>query len=87
MNAERTHLYRGAPFVRNWSRYQHTVTRWTLCGIDRERGKNVDPPPATEDESLVDCLACRVLMPPGRIMGPVKGIGKGPGKDRPYNCP
>jgi len=27
------HLYRGAPAVRGWSRYQQTMRDWTLCGI------------------------------------------------------
>ena len=29
------HLYRGAPPVRSWSKYQTTVQGWTLCGINR----------------------------------------------------
>jgi hypothetical protein len=29
------HLYRGAPPVRSWSKYQDAVHGWTLCGIER----------------------------------------------------
>lgn len=29
------HLFRGAPPVRSWSKYQTTVHDWTLCGINR----------------------------------------------------
>ena len=30
-----THLFRGAPSVRTWSKYKETVKNWTLCGIKR----------------------------------------------------
>ena len=34
------HLFRGAPCVRSWSKYQSTIENWTLCGIERrERGR------------------------------------------------
>lgn len=29
------HLYRGAPAVRLWSKYQATDQGWTLCGVRR----------------------------------------------------
>ena len=36
MNTEdRVHLFRGAPSVRSWSKYQKTAEEWTLCGIRR----------------------------------------------------
>lgn len=61
-----THLYRGAPAVRGWSKYQATVKEWTLCGIRRRpnpRTKRLTA--ATEDTPAVNCPFCRQLMQPG----------------------
>jgi hypothetical protein len=61
------HLFRGAPAVRGWSKYQETVYRWTLCGINRK----TDQPSvgnaagATEDRFLVTCRFCLQLMRSG----------------------
>jgi hypothetical protein len=64
MPAERdpvVHLYRGAPSVRDWSKYQETVHDWTLCGIDRSiPTTNV----ATEVAGSVTCPHCLELMKP-----------------------
>lgn len=63
---DRTHLFRGSPSVRNWSKYQETVTEWTLCGINRRigEGANRRRHPCTEDASLVSCPYCLELMRP-----------------------
>lgn len=56
-----THLYRGSPCVRSWSKYQQTIPTWTLCGIgplapsDQKRNRR------TEDPSGVSCPYCRQL--------------------------
>lgn len=52
------HLYRGAPAVRSWSKYQTTVKGWTLCGIRQGTGKA----PATEYSAQVNCPYCLKLM-------------------------
>ena len=49
------HLYRGAPYVRTWSKHQVTVPGWSLCGVKL-------PTNATEDENAVTCEFCRSLM-------------------------
>lgn len=58
---DKTHLYRGAPAVRAWSHYQHTVAGWTLCGIKRRGKPSPSEPSATEDASLANCRYCRML--------------------------
>jgi hypothetical protein len=57
------HLFRGAPAVRDWSKYQSTEERWTLCGIRRTPvpGDFIDQT-ATDDASLVSCPYCLELM-------------------------
>ena len=62
------HLYRGAPSVRSWSKYQETVEDWTLCGINRRlaEGPNRHRAGCTDDASLVSCHYCLVLMKPAR---------------------
>jgi hypothetical protein len=57
-----THLYRGAPAVRSWSRYQETVFWWTLCGSEYDRENSAAS--ATEDADLVTCKNCLILMRP-----------------------
>jgi hypothetical protein len=57
----RVHLFRGAPCVRGWSKYQTTINRRTLCGIKRARGGR-NAAPATEEPSLVSCRFCHQLM-------------------------
>ena len=61
------HLFRGAPAVRSWSKYQETVEEWTLCGINRRsRGKGLTTGRhATEDASRVSCPYCLHLMRSG----------------------
>ena len=61
---EATHLFRGAPPVRGWSKYQETVAAWTLCGIKRKwvHGAFLALPAVTEDASQVSCRFCRQLM-------------------------
>jgi hypothetical protein len=61
-----THLLRGAPPVRSWSKYQETVPTWTLCGIARSRA--LDGADSTEDASLVSCPYCRELMQPRTLI-------------------
>jgi len=56
-----THLYRGAAAVRDWSRYQKTITEWTLCGI-RRNASGEGFAIATEDHTLVTCRYCRQLL-------------------------
>jgi hypothetical protein len=65
---ETTHLYRGAPSVRGWSKYQATVEGWTLCGIKRKKAGSgrTSGEQCTEDASLVNCPYCRQLMRPTR---------------------
>lgn len=60
------HLYRGAPAVRSWSKYQQTVKDWTLCGIDRRlaSGPSRERSHCVEDASLVTCQHCLELMRP-----------------------
>jgi hypothetical protein len=55
-----THLYRGAPAVRSWSKHQQTVWDWTLCGIKRTGRTN--PSRCTEDEREVNCAFCLILI-------------------------
>ena len=65
---ERIHLFRGAPSVRDWSKYQQTVKGWTLCGIRRPPGIDEKSwPQSTEDPSLVSCPYCHQLMQPSRL--------------------
>lgn len=61
----RTHLFRGAPCVRSWSKYQETVQEWTLCGIRRKAvaGEKTGVG-ATEDPGKVLCPHCLELMKP-----------------------
>jgi hypothetical protein len=63
--SERMHLFRGAPSVRGWSKYQETVQEWTLCGIRRiARGDDKRRVATTEDPSVVSCPFCQDLMKP-----------------------
>lgn len=55
------HLYRGAPAVRAWSKYQETVTAWTLCGVRGDRETS-----ATEDAGAADCPFCKILLREGK---------------------
>jgi hypothetical protein len=66
MNTEnRTHLLRGAPCVRSWSKYQKTVKEWTLCGIRRvARGSDKTRVASTEVPGAVSCPYCLDLMRP-----------------------
>lgn len=60
-----THLYRGAPIVRSWSKYQATVKDWTLCGVRRTANRATrELAECTEDALLVDCQHCLQLMQP-----------------------
>jgi hypothetical protein len=54
------HLYRGAPAVRGWSRYQQTMRDWTLCGIS-PTGPYA---PASENAADVTCAHCLQLLAP-----------------------
>jgi hypothetical protein len=63
MNVNWVHLYRGAPAVRSWSRYQLTDPRWTLCGIDYGT-ERVRVRHATEDPRQVTCTYCNQLLQP-----------------------
>ena len=61
-----THLYRGAPPVRGWSKYQETDEAWTLCGIRRKtviKGRQ-RVASCTEDPGVVTCTFCLHLMRP-----------------------
>lgn len=59
------HLFRGAPCVRGWSKYQETVQEWTLCGIPRMPNARVRKPAiASEDPQTVNCSSCLELMKP-----------------------
>ncbi len=60
------HLYRGAPFVRPWSKYKQIVEGWALCGIRRDPAI---PGPGrasgfVADPRKVSCRACLDLMQP-----------------------
>jgi hypothetical protein len=61
-----SHLYRGAPAVRSWSKYRRTDEGWTLCGIQRkDHGEGYhQPAECTEDPSQVSCPRCVELMHP-----------------------
>jgi hypothetical protein len=80
------HLFRGAPCVRGWSKYQQTVFRWTLCGIKRRSDQPTvqNDAQATEDPSLVTCRFCHQLMRSGTasairpVPGPLPGLKPGP---------
>jgi hypothetical protein len=63
---ERIHLFRSAPSVRSWSKYQEIAKRWTLCGVDRGVAPAAWKTTArcTEEASLVTCPYCRELMRP-----------------------
>lgn len=63
------HLYRGAPSARSWSKYQETVQRWTLCGIEDPGKRHANATQATEDAPAVTCRYCRLLMWTGAIRG------------------
>jgi hypothetical protein len=54
------HLFRGAPAVRDWSKYQETVTHWSLCGLKDDR-KRFD---GTEEPAKVTCWGCLQLLKP-----------------------
>jgi len=56
------HLFRGAPNVRGWSKYQKTEEGWTLCGI--RRNNELRFVEATEQVELVTCPFCLDLMKP-----------------------
>lgn len=57
------HLYRGAPAVRSWSKYQHTIDDWTLCGIKRKlRGLGRGVTECTEEAGAVSCPFCLLVM-------------------------
>jgi hypothetical protein len=60
------HLYRGAPAVRSWSKYQETVEDWTLCGIRRQKRRDglLHPRQCTENAFQVSCPYCLDLMRP-----------------------
>jgi hypothetical protein len=58
------HLYRGAPCVRSWSKYQSTVKQWSLCGVYDTRSRREGALYATEDPKKVDCPRCAELMHP-----------------------
>jgi hypothetical protein len=61
---EVVHLFRGAPYVRSWSKYQTTVEGWTLCGIARKAAGSglIAGQLCVEDSSLVSCPYCLDLM-------------------------
>lgn len=54
------HLYRGAPPVRNWSKYRQTDKKWALCGR-QGRHKFEDIPRGTENLTEVTCPFCLQL--------------------------
>jgi hypothetical protein len=57
------HLYRGAPAVRSWSRYQETDKGISLCAAPlRKDSKSRSH--ATEDPTKVSCPYCVELMHP-----------------------
>jgi hypothetical protein len=53
---EVTHLYRGAPAVRYWSKYQKTDRDWSLCGLRSPAGTCV------EEIAAVTYRYCRELL-------------------------
>ena len=60
---EQIHLFRGAPAVRSWSKYQAISEEWTLCGVHRvPNGRTGKPAAATEEPGTVSCLNCLGLM-------------------------
>jgi hypothetical protein len=72
-NEPSVHLFRGAPCVRSWSKYQTTVERWIVYGIKRATGEQKgaqDAAPATTDPS-VSCRFCR--QPDTRGSAPCNG--------------
>ena len=52
---EFVHLYRGAPAVREWSIYQRTDKKKTLCGLNPKFE-------GTEDPAEVTCEFCNYLL-------------------------
>lgn len=58
------HLYRGAPAVRAWSKYQTTDTRHTLCGIPikARRSEAETDTRAIDRTDLVNCTFCKQLL-------------------------
>jgi hypothetical protein len=60
------HLYRGAPPVRSWSRYQTTVKGFTLCGVNRGKPSRQarDAARCIETDEGVSCSHCLSLMRP-----------------------
>jgi len=75
MSRPLTHLYRGAPCVRSWSKYQTTAEGWTLCGIRRQkrRGGLLHPAECTEEAAVVSCPFCLDLMRPSPAARPQRG--------------
>ena len=67
--ADRVHLFRGAPPVRIWSMYQETDKRWTLCGIKRKENLKTPEKSAgrwcTEELAQCNCEFCLCLMRTG----------------------
>jgi hypothetical protein len=61
-----THLFRGAPSVRTWSKYKETVKNWTLCGIKRNliRTGDGESSECSDSPSEVSCPFCLQLMSP-----------------------
>jgi hypothetical protein len=61
----KTHLFRGAPSVRAWSKYQETDKLWTLCGIrtplDVALKGDLEGYNASEDLEDVSCSFCLQL--------------------------
>ena len=58
------HLYRGAPVVRSWSKYQTTVRNRTLCGIPIKTRRNQaeTDTSASDDVTGVNCPYCHQLL-------------------------
>lgn len=63
-----THLYRGIPAVRSWSKYQETDKRWSLCGIRNKfprDGADLESNEgrllASEDPQASNCQFCAAL--------------------------
>jgi hypothetical protein len=79
MPRDKVHLYRGAPPVRSWSKYQTTVEEWTLCGVHRKlaSGPGRRRAGCVEDASLVTCPHCLELMRPRANIKPRAGAGGG----------
>jgi hypothetical protein len=57
------HLYRGAPAVRSWSRYQETDEGISLCAAPLRKDSKSHSD-ATEDPTKVSCPYCVELMHP-----------------------